>query len=72
MANAAHGWQEGALGDEWKVTQTYTPLEPTATADEIVRHLFLMTGPLAACSICPETIRFVDARQIASKGKGDE
>ncbi|MCL2622827.1 MAG: radical SAM protein [Planctomycetaceae bacterium] len=67
LANAACGWQEGALGDEWKCTQTYKPLEPTATADEIVRHLFLMTGPLVACSICPETIRFVDARQIATE-----
>lgn len=64
LANAACGRQEGALGEEWEVTRSYTPLEPTATAEEIVRHLFLMTGPLAACSICPETIRFVDARQI--------
>ena len=67
LANAACGWQEGALGDEWKITQSYMPLEPTATTDEIVRHLFLMTGPMPACSICPETIRFVDARQIATK-----
>ena len=72
LANAAYGWQEGALGEEWKVTQSYTPLEPTASADEIVRHLFLMTGPLAACSICPETIKFVDARQITNRGNCGE
>lgn len=67
LANAACGWQEGALDDAWAVTQTYTPLEPTATADEIVQHLFLMSGPLTACSICPETIKTVDAYQITSK-----
>ncbi len=65
LANAAMAWQEGALGDAWQVTQTYTPLEPDATADEIVAHLFLMKGPLQACSICPEKIRFADSRQIS-------
>ena len=65
LANAAQACQEGALGHEWKVTTTYSPLLPDATADEIVRHLFLMKGPLAACTICPEKIRFVDSQQIS-------
>jgi organic radical activating enzyme len=66
LANAAQACQEGALGQEWKITETYAPLLPSASADEIVRHLFLMKGPLAACTICPEKIRFVDSRQIGS------
>jgi len=65
LANAAQAWKEGALSDEWKITGTYTPLAPSASADEIIRHLFLMRGPLPACTICPERIRFVDSRQIA-------
>jgi organic radical activating enzyme len=65
LANAAQAWQEGALRQEWNVTESYSPLTPDASADEIVRHLFLMKGPLEACSICPEKIRFVDSRQIA-------
>ena len=70
LANAAQAWQEGALSDEWKITGSYSPLLPSATTDEIVRHLFLMKGPLAACTICPETIRFVDSRQIQSNRLG--
>jgi organic radical activating enzyme len=69
LANAAQGRQEGALGSEWSITESYSPLTPDATADEIVRHLFLMKGPLTACSICPEKIRFVDSRQIAPNVK---
>ena len=65
LANAAQGSQEGALGQEWKISESYTPLSPDASVDEIVRHLFLMKGPLPACAICPEKIRFVDSRQIA-------
>ena len=64
LANAAQACQEGALGQEWKITETYSPLLPDASTDEIIRHLFLMKGPLAACTICPEKIRFVDSRQI--------
>ena len=64
LANAAQGYHEGALGEAWKITETYTPLLPDAPADEIVRHLFLMQGPLPACTICPEKIRFVDSQQI--------
>jgi len=64
LANAAQACQEGALGQEWKVTQTYSPLLPDASPNEIIRHLFLMKGPLAACTICPEKIRFVDSQQI--------
>jgi organic radical activating enzyme len=64
LANAAQACMEGALGHEWNITESYSPLEPDASADEIVRHLFLMKGPLAACSICPEKIRFVDAQQL--------
>jgi len=64
LANAAQGWQEGALSPEWKVTESYSPLTSDASADDIVRHLFLMKGPLTACSICPEKIRFVDSQQI--------
>jgi len=70
LANAAQAWQEGALSDEWKITGSYSPLLPSATTDEIIRHLFLMKGPLAACTICPETIRFVDSRQIQSNRLG--
>ena len=66
LANAAQAWQEGALGPEWKVTETYSPLLPSASPDEMIRHLFLMKGPLAACTICPENIRFVDSQQINS------
>jgi len=65
LANAAQAWQEGALSQEWKITESYSPLTPDASADEIVRHLFLMKEPLVACTICPEKIRFVDSRQIA-------
>lgn len=64
LANAAQAWQEGALDSEWKVTETYSPLLPSASADEVVRHLFLMQGPLSACTICPEKIRFADSLQI--------
>ena len=64
LANAAQACQEGALGSEWKVTETYSPLLPDASCDEIVRHLFLMKGPLAACTICPENIQFADSLQI--------
>jgi len=64
LANAAQACQEGALGQEWQITETYSPLLPDASPDEIIRHLFLMKGPLAACTICPENIRFVDSRQI--------
>jgi organic radical activating enzyme len=67
LANAAQAYQEGALGCEWKITETYSPLLPDASADEIVRHLFLMKGPLEACMICPEKIRFVDSQQIARR-----
>jgi len=65
LANAAQAYEEGALGQEWKITESYSPLSPDAAADEIVRHLFLMRGPLEACTICPEKIQFVDSRQIA-------
>ena len=65
LANAAQGWQERALGHEWKITESYSPLSADASVDEIVQHLFLMKGPLQACTICPEKIRFVDSRQIA-------
>ena len=65
LANAAQAYQEGALGQEWKITESYSPLLPEATPDEIVRHLFLMKGPLAACTICPERFQFVTSQQIA-------
>lgn len=64
LANAAMGFQENALGEEWKITQTYTPLAPDASVEEIVRHLFLFKGPLSACAICPETINIIGADQI--------
>ena len=64
LANAAKGYEEGALGEPWQITQSYSPLEANATTDEIVAHLFLMKGPLKACSICPERIQFVDSQQI--------
>jgi hypothetical protein len=65
LANAAQAYKEGALGKEWKITESYSPLLPDSSADEIIKHLFLMKGPLPACSICPGKIRFVDSHQIA-------
>lgn len=64
LANAALVYEEGVLGENWAVTQTYEPLTADASANEIVEHLFLMRGPLKACSICPETTVVVEAQQI--------
>lgn len=64
LANAALAYQEGAVGEKWAVTQTYKPLTEEASPSEIVEHLFLMHGPLAACSICPETTVVVEAEQL--------
>ncbi len=64
LANAALAFQEGVLGENWRVTQTYEPLSESATTDEIVSHLHLFAGPLPACSICPETTVVVEAEQI--------
>ncbi|MBR0236532.1 MAG: radical SAM protein [Thermoguttaceae bacterium] len=64
LANAALAYEEGVLGENWAVTQTYKPLTADASANEIVEHLFLMRGPLKACSICPETTVVVEAQQI--------
>lgn len=64
LANAAIAYKEGVLGENWAVTQTYQPLTADSTANEIVEHLFLMRGPLQACSICPETTVVVEAEQL--------
>lgn len=64
LANAARAYREGVLNENWAVTQTYKPLQETATQNEIVEHLFFMRGPLQACTICPETTVLVEAEQL--------
>ena len=58
------GLRRRRFGRELGGYSTYQPLTADASANEIVEHLFLMRGPLKACSICPETTVVVEAQQI--------
>ena len=63
LACMTEGVREGALDDAWKTVLSYRPLQPSATAGEILEHL--RCTAVAECRICPETVEIIVPRQIA-------
>jgi len=49
--------KSGLLGQEWEIANSYHPLSPDATHEEIDVHLH--SGAIKACSICPERYEYI-------------
>ena len=63
LAAVREGVHEGVLDNAWKTILSYQPIEPNASADEILEHL--RCDAVAECRICPETVELVTPKQIS-------
>ena len=57
IAHVVRNRKSGLLGQEWEIANSYHPLSPDATHEEIDVHLH--SGAIKACSICPERYEYI-------------
>ena len=62
LACMTEGVREGVLDDAWKSVLSYRPLEPSASANDILEHL--RQAAVAECRVCPEAAEIITPQQI--------
>lgn len=58
LACFGNAYRKGILTNQWKVLESYRPLEPTCTESEI--RMFFETGAVQECCICPEVFEYAN------------